>query len=361
MVANSNNDSDLADRHQAPADGRADRQRQPAAGLDRRQQPERHHDAQRQHDPGQHRAGQRPGGLRLQRRRGPRCATRACCRPTSTRSTRSYDAAIGKIVVTNDKGIGARGPAETIDKGPGPPRAPSRSPATTPTTTPARSPSSACRPRQRSAGVHAPGVRQQRLGAPAGQHAAAELRRRPPVAIPARLGCPSTIKHVFLIVRENRTYDQVFGDISKGNGDSGLTPSSAPRSRRTRTRSPTRYGLFDNFYDEGTLSADGHNWLVQADANDYIEKEFGAFYRSYPAQGGDALAYQRDGFLWNAAQAAGQDRQGLTASTTTSSPSRARGRPGRSTTRTRRSWKARPPGRCRCRSRRSTPTPTSRR
>src|SRR5258708_32412703 len=45
---------------------------------------------------------------------------------------------------------------------------------------------------------------------------------------------------------------------------------------------------------------------MQADANDYIEKEFGAFYRSYPAQGGDALAYQRDGFLWNAAQAAGQ-------------------------------------------------------
>ena len=65
------------------------------------------------------------------------------------------------------------------------------------------------------------------------------------------------------------------------------------------------FGLFDNFYDEGTLSADGHNWLVQADANDYIEKEFGAFYRSYPAQGGDALAYQRDGFLWNAVQAAG--------------------------------------------------------
>ena len=67
------------------------------------------------------------------------------------------------------------------------------------------------------------------------------------------------------------------------------------------------YGLFDNFYDEGTLSADGHNWLMQADANDYIEKEFGAFYRSYPAQGGDALAYQRDGFLWNAAAGGRQD------------------------------------------------------
>ncbi len=53
------------------------------------------------------------------------------------------------------------------------------------------------------------------------------------------------------------------------------------------------------------LSADGHNWIVQAEANDYLEKEFGAFYRSYPSQGGDALAYQRDGFLWNAAEKAG--------------------------------------------------------
>ena len=100
---------------------------------------------------------------------------------------------------------------------------------------------------------------------------------------------------------------------------------------------------------------------MQADANDYIEKEFGAFYRSYPAQGGDALAYQRNGFLWNAAQAAGQTVKPPSGSTTTSSPSRAR-RP---------SWsdyykdsqilegKAR--GRCRCRRRRSTPTPTSRR
>jgi hypothetical protein len=67
-----------------------------------------------------------------------------------------------------------------------------------------------------------------------------------------------------------------------------------------------RFGLFDNFYDGGTLSADGHNWLVEADANDYVEREFGAFTRSYPAEGGDALAYQRNGFLWNAAQRAGR-------------------------------------------------------
>ena len=66
-----------------------------------------------------------------------------------------------------------------------------------------------------------------------------------------------------------------------------------------------QFTLFDNFFDEGTLSADGRNWLMQADANDYLEKQFGAFVRSYPFDGGDPLAYQRDGFLWNATQRAG--------------------------------------------------------
>jgi hypothetical protein len=97
----------------------------------------------------------------------------------------------------------------------------------------------------------------------------------------------------------------VFGDIKKGNGDAALAQFGAKVTPNAHALA-NAYGLFDNFYDQGTLSADGHNWLVQADANDYIEKEFGAFYRSYPAQGGDALAYQRDGFIWNAAQAAGK-------------------------------------------------------
>ena len=102
----------------------------------------------------------------------------------------------------------------------------------------------------------------------------------------------------------------MLGDIGKGNSDPTLAQFGANVTPNAHTLANT-YGLFDNFYDEGTLSADGHNWLMQADANDYIEKEFGAFYRSYPAQGGDALAYQRDGFLWNAAAGRRQDRQGL--------------------------------------------------
>jgi hypothetical protein len=125
-----------------------------------------------------------------------------------------------------------------------------------------------------------------------------------PSVIPRQIGGRSPIKHVFVLIKENRTYDQVLGDLGQGNGDPSLT-------RFGQTVTPNqhalarRFGDLHNFYDEGTLSADGHNWIVQAEANDYVEKEFGAFYRSYPAQGGDALAYQRDGFIWNAAQRAG--------------------------------------------------------
>jgi YVTN family beta-propeller protein len=216
----------------------------------------------------------------------------------------TYDPAIGKVVVTNDKGIGARGPASTINKGPG--TAPAPSAVTghntyddTGTITEFTMPSMAA----------LAGYTSQVFTDNAWNHL---LASRPltdchaaAAAVPQRLGCASTIKHVFLIIRENRTYDQVLGDAGKGNSDPSLAQFGATITPNAHKLAGT-YGLFDNLYDEGTLSADGHNWLMQADANDYIEKEFGAFYRSYPAQGGDALAYQRDGFLWNAAAAAGQ-------------------------------------------------------
>ena len=122
--------------------------------------------------------------------------------------------------------------------------------------------------------------------------------------VPNHIGGRSPIKHVFVIIKENRTYDQVLGDMPQGNGD----PTDAQFGAKITPNQHAlaeRFGLFDNFYDVGTLSADGHNWIVQAEPNDYTEKEFGSFYRSYPSQGGDALAYQRDGFLWNAAEKAG--------------------------------------------------------
>ena len=210
-------------------------------------------------------------------------------------------------MVTNDKGIGARGPASTIDKGPdtspGPDSATGHN-----TYDDTASLTEFALPSQAALGGYTHQVFvnngwDQLLAAKPLTNCTA-----PPVAVPTQLGCPSTIKHVFLIIRENRTYDQVLGDDKKGNGDAADAQFGAKVTPNAHALA-NDYSLFDNFYDEGTLSADGHNWLVQADANDYIEKEFGAFYRSYPAQGGDALAYQRDGFLWNAAEAAGQSVQ----------------------------------------------------
>ncbi len=213
----------------------------------------------------------------------------------------AVDGALGRIVVTNDKGIGARGPLSTITKGPGTNTVTGHN-----TYDDTGSVTTFAAPADADLG----GLTHQVFVNDDWEHL---LTKQSPTAaakkvaqvIPTTLGAPSKIKHVFLIVKENRTYDQVLGDIGKGNSDPSLTQfgGSVTPNQHTMAR---RFGVFDNFYDEGTLSADGHNWLMQADANDYIEKEFGAFYRSYPAQGGDALAYQRDGFLWNAAARAGK-------------------------------------------------------
>jgi len=212
----------------------------------------------------------------------------------------AYDKTIGKIVVTNDKGIGARGPESTITKGP------ETNPATGHNTyDDTGSFTEFTMPSQSALGAYTHQVfvdndwDQLLASKPLSNCSAAA------VAIPSQLGCASPIKHVFLIIRENRTYDQTLGDIAKGNGDAADAQFGAKVTPNAHALA-NEFGLFDNFYDEGTLSADGHNWLVQADANDYIEREFGAFYRSYPAQGGDALAYQRDGFIWNDAESVGK-------------------------------------------------------
>ena len=216
------------------------------------------------------------------------------------------DSALGnEIVVTNDKGIGARGPCLVeCPLGRGPYTSPAKNPVTghntyndTGSVTTFPLPSDAQLPQYTSTVVNDNAWNQ----LPAVQSGAGDSV---PSVIPRKIGEPSPIKHVFVIVKENRTYDQVLGDLGQGNGD----PALAQFGRQVTPNQHAlalRFGTLDNFYDEGTLSADGHNWIVQAEANDYVEKEFGAFYRSYPAQGGDALAYQRDGFLWNAAEKAG--------------------------------------------------------
>ncbi|MEV5176807.1 bifunctional YncE family protein/alkaline phosphatase family protein [Streptomyces flaveolus] len=125
-----------------------------------------------------------------------------------------------------------------------------------------------------------------------------------PRPVPTRIGDPSTIKHVFLIVKENRTYDQVFGDIAKGNGDPSLAQFGENVTPNQHALAE-QFGLYDNTYDIGTNSAEGHNWLMQADNPEYTESSAGEYKRSYDTED-DALGHQKTGFLWSGAQAAGK-------------------------------------------------------
>ena len=84
-------------------------------------------------------------------------------------------------------------------------------------------------------------------------------------------GKPSPIEHVIYIVKENRTYDQVFGKIGKGNSDPSLDlfdESAAPNHYKLARE----FVLFDNFYVNADVSADGHNWATAAIAPDYVQK-----------------------------------------------------------------------------------------
>ncbi len=118
-----------------------------------------------------------------------------------------------------------------------------------------------------------------------------------PTPIPYRTGDPSVFKHVVYVVKENRTFDQLFGDLAGANADPNMlqfgervTPNQHALARQ--------FGVFDNCYDSGSLSADGHQWSTQAFAPDYLETAFGGFIRSYPFNAGDALAYTPNGFIF---------------------------------------------------------------
>ncbi|MER6351335.1 bifunctional YncE family protein/alkaline phosphatase family protein [Streptomyces sp. NPDC001634] len=125
-----------------------------------------------------------------------------------------------------------------------------------------------------------------------------------PMPVPVRLGNPSTIKHVFLLVKENRTYDQVFGDMPQGDGNASLTQYGENVTPNQHALAE-QFGLYDNFYDVGTNSAEGHNWLMQSDNPEYTESSAGEYTRSYDTED-DALGHQKSGFIWTGAQAAGK-------------------------------------------------------
>jgi YVTN family beta-propeller protein len=125
-----------------------------------------------------------------------------------------------------------------------------------------------------------------------------------PVPVPVRIGDPSVIKYVWLIVKENRTYDQQFGDIPNGNGNTAFTmygPTVTPDQHALAEQ----FGLYDNMYDPGTNSAEGHNWAMQGNDPFYTESSAGEYLRSYDTED-DALGHQRSGFIWSGAQATGK-------------------------------------------------------
>jgi YVTN family beta-propeller protein len=125
-----------------------------------------------------------------------------------------------------------------------------------------------------------------------------------PVAIPKKIGDPSLIKHVFMIIRENRTYDQVLGDVAAGNGDPSLAVFGGQDTPNAHVL-VQRFPLFDNFYDPSRQSADGHQWITEGMAPYADDIQSPDWVRSYPGgNAGDALAYQNKGFLFSEAAAA---------------------------------------------------------
>ncbi|MGZ3874830.1 MAG: bifunctional YncE family protein/alkaline phosphatase family protein, partial [Mucilaginibacter sp.] len=119
-----------------------------------------------------------------------------------------------------------------------------------------------------------------------------------PKPLPERIGEPSVFNHVLYIIKENRTYDQVLGDMPEGNGlkslciyGDSITPNQHNLARN--------FLLLDNYYASGKCSAEGHQWTDAAMVTDYVEKSVRAWFRSYPHVQNDALVYDSNGFIWN--------------------------------------------------------------
>jgi DNA-binding beta-propeller fold protein YncE len=129
--------------------------------------------------------------------------------------------------------------------------------------------------------------------------------------IPAKVGDASPIKHCVYIIKENRTYDQVFGDLPRGNGDASmcLFPERVTPNHHALAET---YVTLDNFYVEGEVSADGHEWTMAAYATDFVEKTWPLNYRKggrgifrYPSEGALPIAFSGGGYLWDRCQESG--------------------------------------------------------
>lgn len=206
-------------------------------------------------------------------------------------------AALGdQVIVTNTRGIDALGPDLTTNKGYG--TQPATGPHTHSTTA---SLTWFSLPKDQELTKYTKTVFDQN-GWTNNDVKKAQGNKPKEVAVPAKLGDPSTIKHVFFIVKENRTYDQVLGDIGKGNSEPSLAQFGAAVTPNQHAMA-NQWGLYDNVYDVGTNSAEGHNWLMQGDDPEYTETSAGEYTRSYDTED-DVLGHQRSGFLWTSVQQA---------------------------------------------------------
>jgi DNA-binding beta-propeller fold protein YncE len=130
--------------------------------------------------------------------------------------------------------------------------------------------------------------------------------------VPLEPGGKSPITHVIYVIKENRTYDQVLGDMPEGRGDPTLClfPERVTPNHHALAR---EFVLLDNFYVESEVSADGHEWSMGAYASDFVEKQWPLSYGHnkrgkfpYPSEGAyDAAARPAGGYLWDRAIAAG--------------------------------------------------------
>jgi len=119
-----------------------------------------------------------------------------------------------------------------------------------------------------------------------------------PKPLPERIGEPSVFKHVIYIIKENKTYDQVFGDIEQGRGANDLC-IYGEKITPNQHQLATDFCLLDNYYASGKSSAEGHQWTDAAMVSDYVERNVRAWFRSYPHRQDDALVYNKNGFIWN--------------------------------------------------------------
>jgi YVTN family beta-propeller protein len=124
------------------------------------------------------------------------------------------------------------------------------------------------------------------------------------VPVPEKPGERSFFRHVIYIIKENRTYDQVLGDMPQANGDSSLTMFGR-KVTPNHHKLAKEFVLLDNTYCNGVMSAEGHNWTSQGYTTDYLEKSFPDWIRGYPWNGDDPLVYSPSGFIWDYVMKAG--------------------------------------------------------